>query len=203
MAITSPSTFVRPIYAGSAIATVESKDEVKIFTVRAASWEAATADSTSACEVDAGEATEVGAGTFHSFRTARVHEIVSVLLCHILSIVLSLSPDECAWTHTLRVTNEQLPPNGFQNLSPSPNAPISVPPPTSFPVVALSNPKIISIPLFSLSPTLSTPVSVHHVRQSIQVMLIIHNKSVRLAKWWRRVYMLRWGLVERFNIWRG
>ncbi|KAM0749008.1 electron transfer flavoprotein, alpha subunit [Meredithblackwellia eburnea MCA 4105] len=43
MAIESEDTFVRPIYAGNAIATVKSKDPIKIFTVRAASWDAAAA----------------------------------------------------------------------------------------------------------------------------------------------------------------
>ncbi|SGY25843.1 BQ5605_C018g08673 [Microbotryum silenes-dioicae] len=41
MAIESPDTFVRPIYAGNAIATVKSSDSIKIFTVRSASWDAA------------------------------------------------------------------------------------------------------------------------------------------------------------------
>lgn len=61
MAITSPTTFVRPIYAGSAIATVESSDDVKIFTVRTASWEAATLAAEASGEVDSAEATELGA----------------------------------------------------------------------------------------------------------------------------------------------
>lgn len=60
MAITSPTTFVRPIYAGSAIATVESSDDVKIFTVRTASWEAATLAAEASGEVDSAEATELG-----------------------------------------------------------------------------------------------------------------------------------------------
>ena len=34
-AIESPDTFVRPIYAGNAFATVQSKDPVKVITVRA------------------------------------------------------------------------------------------------------------------------------------------------------------------------
>ena len=37
-AIESPSTFVRPIYAGNAIATVESLDDLKIATVRGTSF---------------------------------------------------------------------------------------------------------------------------------------------------------------------
>lgn len=61
MAITSPTTFVRPIYAGSAIATVESSDDVKIFTVRTASWEAATLAAESSGEVDSAEAEGLGA----------------------------------------------------------------------------------------------------------------------------------------------
>lgn len=60
MGIQSADTFVRPIYAGSAIATVKSIDEVKIFTVRAASWEAAVQGAES-IEVDTAEAVELGA----------------------------------------------------------------------------------------------------------------------------------------------
>ena len=42
-AIESPDTFVRPIYAGSVFATVQSKDPVKVITVRATSFEAVAA----------------------------------------------------------------------------------------------------------------------------------------------------------------
>ena len=42
-AIQSPDTFVRPIYAGSVFATVQSKDSVKVITVRATSFEAVAA----------------------------------------------------------------------------------------------------------------------------------------------------------------
>jgi electron transfer flavoprotein alpha subunit len=40
-AVESPDTFVRPIYAGSVFATVQSKDAVKVITVRATAFEAA------------------------------------------------------------------------------------------------------------------------------------------------------------------
>lgn len=40
IAIKSPDTFERPIYAGNAIATVQSNDEVKVITVRATSFSA-------------------------------------------------------------------------------------------------------------------------------------------------------------------
>ncbi|KDE06870.1 electron transfer flavoprotein alpha subunit [Microbotryum lychnidis-dioicae p1A1 Lamole] len=59
MAIESPDTFVRPIYAGNAIATVKSSDSIKIFTVRSASWDAAVSGE-GATEVDAKAAEEVG-----------------------------------------------------------------------------------------------------------------------------------------------
>lgn len=42
IAIDSPDTFQRPIYAGNAIQTVQSRDAVKVLTVRAASFEPAT-----------------------------------------------------------------------------------------------------------------------------------------------------------------
>ncbi|KAI5477677.1 electron transfer flavoprotein alpha subunit [Pseudohyphozyma bogoriensis] len=59
MAIESADTFVRPIYAGNAIATVKSNDEIKVFTVRAASWDAAAAGESST-EVDSAAAENVG-----------------------------------------------------------------------------------------------------------------------------------------------
>jgi len=43
-AVVSPDTFVRPIYAGNALATVQSKDRVKVITVRGTGFEAAAAE---------------------------------------------------------------------------------------------------------------------------------------------------------------
>jgi electron transfer flavoprotein alpha subunit len=42
-AVESPDTFVRPIYAGNAFATVQSSDAIKVVTVRATGFEAAKA----------------------------------------------------------------------------------------------------------------------------------------------------------------
>ncbi|BAE52707.1 electron transfer flavoprotein subunit alpha/FixB family protein [Paramagnetospirillum magneticum] len=47
-AVVSPDTFVRPIYAGNALATVQSKDAVKVITVRGTGFEAAKAEGGSA-----------------------------------------------------------------------------------------------------------------------------------------------------------
>ncbi|RAU19962.1 electron transfer flavoprotein subunit alpha, partial [Paramagnetospirillum kuznetsovii] len=41
VAVVSADTFVRPIYAGNALATVQSKDAVKVITVRGTGFEAA------------------------------------------------------------------------------------------------------------------------------------------------------------------
>jgi len=43
IAVESPDTFVRPIYAGNALATVRSKDNVKVITVRGTAFPAAAA----------------------------------------------------------------------------------------------------------------------------------------------------------------
>ena len=42
--VVSPDTFVRPIYAGNALATVQSKDRIKIISVRGTAFPAATAE---------------------------------------------------------------------------------------------------------------------------------------------------------------
>jgi electron transfer flavoprotein alpha subunit len=46
--VVSPDTFVRPIYAGNALATVKSSDTVKVMTVRAASFDPVPAEGGSA-----------------------------------------------------------------------------------------------------------------------------------------------------------
>ncbi len=48
VAVESPDTFVRPIYAGNALATVQSKDEKKVITVRGTAFEAVAASGGSA-----------------------------------------------------------------------------------------------------------------------------------------------------------
>jgi len=56
IAIESPDTFQRPIYAGNAIATVQSGDPVKVITVRTTAFDAAQSEG-SAAAVEAIEAT--------------------------------------------------------------------------------------------------------------------------------------------------
>jgi len=48
ISVESPDTFVRPIYAGNAMATVQSADKVKVVTVRTTNFDAAAADGGSA-----------------------------------------------------------------------------------------------------------------------------------------------------------
>jgi electron transfer flavoprotein alpha subunit len=48
VAVVSPDTFVRPIYAGNALATVKSGDPIKVITVRTTAFEAARPDGGSA-----------------------------------------------------------------------------------------------------------------------------------------------------------
>jgi electron transfer flavoprotein alpha subunit len=48
--VESEDTFVRPIYAGNAIATVQSTDSIKVITVRAASFDAAANDGSASIE---------------------------------------------------------------------------------------------------------------------------------------------------------
>ena len=66
IAVESPDTFVRPIYAGNAFATVQSRDKIKVITVRATGFDAAAATGgsgqveTIAAGPDAGMAALVG-----------------------------------------------------------------------------------------------------------------------------------------------
>ena len=48
VAVESPDTFVRPIYAGNALATVQSGDRIKVITVRATGFDAVAASGGSA-----------------------------------------------------------------------------------------------------------------------------------------------------------
>lgn len=50
IAINSADTFVRPIYAGNAIATVQSAEAIKVLTVRSAAFEAAATGNNAAIE---------------------------------------------------------------------------------------------------------------------------------------------------------
>jgi electron transfer flavoprotein alpha subunit len=63
MRVESPDTFVRPIYAGNAIATVKSSDPIKVFTVRTASFNPAAAGESSASVEDASVSSSSSANT--------------------------------------------------------------------------------------------------------------------------------------------
>jgi electron transfer flavoprotein alpha subunit len=54
VAIVSPDTFVRPIYAGNAMATVQSSDKIKVMTVRPTNFKAVGAGGSAAIEQVAG-----------------------------------------------------------------------------------------------------------------------------------------------------
>ena len=66
MKIESPDTFVRPIYAGNAMATVQSSDATKVITVRATGFDAAAAEGGSATIEDIAAAENPGLSTFVS-----------------------------------------------------------------------------------------------------------------------------------------
>ncbi|CAG0961601.1 Electron transfer flavoprotein subunit alpha [Burkholderiales bacterium] len=60
-AIESADTFVRPIYAGSAFATVQSKDDVKVITVRTTAFDAAATGGSAPVETFAAASPAAGA----------------------------------------------------------------------------------------------------------------------------------------------
>ncbi|MCA3105448.1 MAG: electron transfer flavoprotein subunit alpha/FixB family protein [Rhodocyclaceae bacterium] len=64
-AVVSPDTFVRPIYAGNALATVQSKDAIKVLTVRPTAFEPAATGGSGPVEAvaavaDTGQSTVTG-----------------------------------------------------------------------------------------------------------------------------------------------
>lgn len=62
--VVSADTFVRPIYAGNAMATVQSSDAKKVITVRATAFAAAAAEGGSAAVENASAAADAGLSTF-------------------------------------------------------------------------------------------------------------------------------------------
>ena len=60
VAVESPDTFVRPIYAGSALATVRSADSIKVITVRSTGFDAAPAEGGTAAVESAPVAADTG-----------------------------------------------------------------------------------------------------------------------------------------------
>jgi len=66
IAVESPDTFVRPIYAGNALATVQSADRIKVITVRTTGFEAAKTDGGSASVESAAAVDDAGGSRFVS-----------------------------------------------------------------------------------------------------------------------------------------
>lgn len=64
IAVESADTFVRPIYAGNAIATVQSKDKIKFITARGTAFDAAAATGGSAAIKKIDGAGDTGLSTF-------------------------------------------------------------------------------------------------------------------------------------------
>ena len=62
--VDSPDTFERPIYAGNAIATVQSSDKVKVITVRGTGFDAAAATGGSAALENVGPVADSGKSSF-------------------------------------------------------------------------------------------------------------------------------------------
>jgi electron transfer flavoprotein alpha subunit len=60
VAVESADTFVRPIYAGNALATVQSGDKIKVITVRTTGFDAAPAQGGSAAVEQVGAAADPG-----------------------------------------------------------------------------------------------------------------------------------------------
>ena len=64
IAVDSPDTFKRPIYAGNAIATVKSEEAIKVITVRGTGFDAAAAEGGSATVEAVGTVEDAGVSSF-------------------------------------------------------------------------------------------------------------------------------------------
>ncbi|MEM5340484.1 electron transfer flavoprotein subunit alpha/FixB family protein [Paraburkholderia azotifigens] len=64
IAIDAPDIFQRPIYAGNAIATVQTNDPVKVATIRATAFDAVSAEGGSASITEVSAAADTGLSTF-------------------------------------------------------------------------------------------------------------------------------------------
>ena len=71
IAVVDADTFVRPIYAGNALATVKSSDACKVITVRATNFDAAAATGGSASIEAAGAVSLPGGSTFISAEVSK------------------------------------------------------------------------------------------------------------------------------------
>ncbi|MGH8808585.1 MAG: electron transfer flavoprotein subunit alpha/FixB family protein [Noviherbaspirillum sp.] len=69
--VVSPDTFERPIYAGNAIATVQSTDPVKVITVRTTGFDAAAAGGNAAVETISSAVADSGKSAFVSREVAK------------------------------------------------------------------------------------------------------------------------------------
>jgi electron transfer flavoprotein alpha subunit len=65
-AVVSADTFVRPIYAGNAFATVQSKDKIKVMTVRLTAFDPAAAEGGTAAVENIASAGDTGLSSFIS-----------------------------------------------------------------------------------------------------------------------------------------
>ncbi len=70
--VESPDTFTRPIYAGNAIATVQSADPVKVITVRTTGFDAAPSSGGSASVEPAAAAADFGKSSFVGREVAKL-----------------------------------------------------------------------------------------------------------------------------------
>ena len=66
VAVEGPDTFVRPIYAGNALATVKSKDAIKVITVRTTAFDAVAASGGSATVETVSAPADAGLSSFVS-----------------------------------------------------------------------------------------------------------------------------------------
>jgi hypothetical protein len=181
MSISAPDTFTRPVYAGNAISTVRSKDDIKLFTVRASTWEPAQEGDKEA-PVDVKEAENVGPGTFASGPWC---------CAHAWSEKKTMST-QCADLSSTFRTDTQSNRSGSRKRLSNPSGPTSLPRQSSSRAAAASNPRTRSTRPSSPSRDPSPP----------RAMRTTRSRSGRPVKSSRQSCTSRWGFRARFSTWR-
>jgi electron transfer flavoprotein alpha subunit len=107
-AVESPDTFQRPIYAGNAIATVQSSDAVKVMTVRTTAFDAAPATGGSATVEAVAAAADPGLSSFVGREVARSDKLGAAMGASRAAVDAGYAPNDWQVGQTGKIVAPQL-----------------------------------------------------------------------------------------------